>query len=46
MCTELRLNLSLSVVVSVRDAWKGTKSMASINAAVDVNRLTVSIGGE
>lgn len=46
MCTELRLNLSLWVVVSVRDAGKGTKSVASINAAVDVNRPRVSIGGE
>jgi len=46
VCTEVRLNLSLWVVVSVRDAWKGTKSVASVNAAADVNRSRVSIEGE
>ena len=30
---------------SLRDAWKGLKNMASINATVDVNRLRTSIEG-
>ena len=30
---------------SLRDAWKGLKNMASINAAVDGNRLKISIEG-
>ena len=30
---------------SLREAWKGIKSKASINSAVDVNRSRVSIEG-